>query len=74
VVGIELLAACQGLELHRPLRSSRPLETALRLVRARVAGYSADRYFAPDIEAAKQLVIGGALTALLDPGLLAQLS
>ena len=70
VVGIELLAACQGLELHRPLRSSRALEAALRLVRARVPGYSSDRYFAPDIEAAKQLVVSGALNSLIDPGLL----
>jgi histidine ammonia-lyase len=64
VIAIELLAAAQGLEFHRPMRSSRALEGALRLVRARVAPYTVDRFFAPDIEAAKKLVISGQLRAL----------
>jgi histidine ammonia-lyase len=70
VVAIELLAGAQGLELHRPLRSSRTLEAALRLVRARVPRYTGDRYFAPDIEAARALVHSGELVPLLAPGLL----
>jgi histidine ammonia-lyase len=64
VIAIELLAAAQGLEFHRPMRSSRALESALRMVRARVPRYTADRFFAPDIEAAKQLVTSGKLRAL----------
>lgn len=64
VVGIELLAAAQGLELHRPLRSSRTLEAVLRAVRARVPAYTSDRFFAPDIEAARRLVSDGALPGL----------
>jgi histidine ammonia-lyase len=70
VVGIELLAAGQGLELHRPMRSSGALEAALRLLRRRVPSYGADRYFAPDIESAKQLVMGGALRELVRPSAL----
>jgi histidine ammonia-lyase len=66
VIGIELLAAAQGLEFHRPMRSSRPLERAVRLVRSRVPPYGVDRFFAPDIEAAKKLVISGQMRALLD--------
>ena len=66
VVGIELLAGAQGLELHRPLRSSGTLEAALRCVRARVPAYTEDRFFAPDIEAARQLVISGELQGLLE--------
>ena len=69
VIGIELLAAAQGLEFHRPMRSSRGLERALRLVRSQVPPYSVDRFFAPDIEAAKRLVISGQMRALLDEGL-----
>jgi histidine ammonia-lyase len=65
VVAIELLAAAQGLEFHRPMKSSRRLESALRLVRAQVPPYTADRFFAPDIEAAKKLVVSGKLRALL---------
>jgi histidine ammonia-lyase len=71
VIAIELLAAAQGLEFHRPMRSSRALESALRLVRAQVPRYTADRFFAPDIEAAKQLVIAGKLRALVDDELFA---
>jgi histidine ammonia-lyase len=66
VIGIELLAAAQGLEFHRPMRSSRSLERAVRLVRSQVPPYGVDRFFAPDIEAAKKLVTSGRMRALLD--------
>jgi histidine ammonia-lyase len=69
VIAIELLAAAQGLEFHRPMKSSRPLERAVRLVRAQVAPYTVDRFFAPDIEAARMLVISGQLRALPGDGL-----
>ena len=71
VIAIELLAAAQGLEFHRPMKSSRALERALRLVRAQVAPYTVDRFFAPDIEAARKLVISGQLRALAGDGLFA---
>jgi histidine ammonia-lyase len=61
ILGIEWLAAAQGVDFHRPLASSAPLEAAHTLLRAQVARYDADRLFAPDIEAAKSLVLGGAL-------------
>ena len=63
IVGIELLAAAQGIDYHRPLRSAECIERAHGLLRAQVASYGEDRLFAPDIEAAKQLVITGELTA-----------
>jgi histidine ammonia-lyase len=69
VVASELLAAAQGLECHRPLRSSAPLEEALRRVRAKVPAYTRDRYFAPDIEAARALVTSGTLGDLVDSAL-----
>jgi histidine ammonia-lyase len=59
VVAIELLAAAQGLEFHRPLKSSEPLEQAAAAVRTEVGHYDQDRYFAPDIEKATALVRGG---------------
>jgi histidine ammonia-lyase len=61
VVAIELLAATQGLEFHRPLKSSPPLETVARQVRDRVRPYERDRYFAPDIAAITAYVRSGAL-------------
>ncbi|MGH8290390.1 MAG: histidine ammonia-lyase [Steroidobacteraceae bacterium] len=65
IVAIELLAAAQGIEFHRPLRSSRPLEGALRIVRRVVPRYDRDRFFAPDIDAAANLVRSGALGEFL---------
>lgn len=63
IVGIELLAAAQGIEFHRPLKSSGHLEHVHAQLRARVAPYDADRFFAPDIEAARQMVVKGELSA-----------
>lgn len=66
VVAIELLAAAQGIEFHRPLTSSRPLERALASLRRGVPRYDRDRFFAPDIAAAADLVSSGELAALAD--------
>ena len=63
IVGIELLAAGQGIEFHRPLTSSHHLEHVHAQLRARVAPYDEDRFFAPDIEAARRMVVEGELSA-----------
>ena len=65
VVGIELLAAAQGIDFHRPSRSSTGLEEVHARVRDRVARYDADRYFSPDIEAAKALVLAARFAPLV---------
>jgi len=64
IVAIELLAAAQGIDFHRPLASSPLLEKAHAQIREAVAFYDRDRYFAPDINAAVALVRGKALLAL----------
>ena len=63
IVGIELLAAGQGIEFHRPLASLEYLEHVHAQLRRRVAPFDADRFFAPDIEAARQMVVHGELSA-----------
>jgi histidine ammonia-lyase len=65
VVGIELLAAAQGIEFHRPARSSPSLEQVHASIRSDVPGYAADRYFAPDIQAAQQWVKTGRFSPLV---------
>ncbi len=65
VVAIELLAATQGLDFRRPLKSSKPLEQAAHDIRSLVGPYERDRYFAPDIAAITQYVRGGALHKLV---------
>jgi histidine ammonia-lyase len=61
IVAIELLAAAQGIEFLRPLRSAAPLEEVLRLVRAVSPAMMQDRSLARDIEAVYHLVAAGEL-------------
>ncbi|HUH90745.1 MAG TPA: histidine ammonia-lyase [Lysobacter sp.] len=65
IVAIELLAACQGIDFLRPLRSSNRLEQAFDLVRSVVPRYDEDRYFAPEIAAADTLIASGRLAELV---------
>ena len=59
VIAIELLAACQALDMRRPLTSTEPIEAVHNLVRSVVPHYDSDRFMAPDIEAAVELVRSG---------------
>ena len=59
VLAIELLAAAQGIEFRRPLRSSEPIEEAHSILRSRVAFWDRDRFAAPDIAAARDVLTGG---------------
>ena len=59
IVAIELLAAAQGIEFLRPLRSAPGLENVMRLVRSVSPPMMADRSLARDIEAVHHLVAAG---------------
>ncbi|WP_366656894.1 histidine ammonia-lyase [Fodinicurvata sp. EGI_FJ10296] len=63
IVGIELLAAAQGIDFHRPMKSSVLLEQHHGRIRASVPRLEEDRTMAPDIEAAQQLVERGAFSS-----------
>ena len=65
ILGIELLAAAEGIEFQRPLKSSTALETAHRRIREIAPRFDHDRFFAPSIAAARDLVSGRAFEALL---------
>ena len=67
ILGIELLAAAQGIEFLRPLTSSPVLEAVHALLRNDVPAHHVDRYLAPDIAHATQLVQSGAVAKLLKP-------
>ena len=67
ILGIELLAAAQGIEFLRPLKSSPVLEEVHALLRKDVPAHNVDRYLAPDIAHATQLVRDGAVAKLLKP-------
>jgi histidine ammonia-lyase len=66
ILAIELLAAAQAIEFHRPLRSSGALEAAHGTVRSVAAAWDADRFMAPDIAAVAGLIDGGRFAALAD--------
>ncbi|MDP3824653.1 MAG: histidine ammonia-lyase [Burkholderiales bacterium] len=59
IVAIELLAAAQGIEFLRPLRSAPGLEGVLRLVRSVSPAMMQDRSLARDMEAMHHLVAAG---------------
>jgi histidine ammonia-lyase len=62
ILGIEALAAAQGVEFRAPLVTSPALAGVLERLRARVPSLHEDRYMAPDLAAAAGLVRDGVLT------------
>ena len=70
IVAIELLAAAQGCDFHRPLASSPPLERVRERLRAEVPFLDEDRSFAADIAKAEALVRSGAVIDAAGPELL----
>lgn len=64
IIAIELLAACQGIDFRRPLKTSATLEKIHALIRQHVTFYEKDRFFAPDIAALKKLIQSEALSDL----------
>ncbi|WP_336844593.1 histidine ammonia-lyase [Providencia rettgeri] len=68
ILAIEWLSACQGMDFREGLKSSETLEKARKTLRDQVAYYDKDRYFAPDIEAAINLINQYKLSALFKAG------
>jgi len=69
ILGIELLAAAQGIEFHAPMRTSDPLISVLAEIRARAPRLERDRLMAPDLAAAKDLVVSGAFNSAVSDAL-----
>ncbi|WP_106639798.1 histidine ammonia-lyase [Allosphingosinicella vermicomposti] len=59
VIGVELLAAAQGVDFHAPGTSSPVLEGAKATIRAAVPFYEHDRYFATDLVWSQEAVLAG---------------
>jgi histidine ammonia-lyase len=64
-LAIELLCACQGIDLLAPLQTGALAKKAYDVVRAKSPQVVADRPLAPDIEAVSALVENAAFSALL---------
>lgn len=65
-IGVELLAAAQGLDFHAPLATAAPLERVRTAIRRAVPAYERDRYFADDLAWAQDAVLAGALLPFTD--------
>jgi histidine ammonia-lyase len=70
ILAIEWLAASQGLDFRAPLETSDKLNSVKALLRTKVSFYDKDRYFSPDIENAKQLIVDRCLLDVVDIELL----
>ena len=64
ILGVELLCAAQGIEFRAPLATSAPLQACLGRLRAEVPALTLDRYLAPDIAKAAQLIASGEVASL----------
>ncbi len=69
ILGIEYLAAVQGLDFLAPLVSSPPMARAAGVLREHVAFFAQDRLFTPDMEAANALIAAGALNTAVGDAL-----
>jgi histidine ammonia-lyase len=56
ILSVELICSAQGIEFRRPLQTSVPLQSVLERLRQDVATLENDRYMAPDLESAQELV------------------
>jgi len=59
ILGIELLAAAQGMDFRAPHKSTNKIEAAKKIIREEVSFYEQDRYFTDDIEKAMIVVRSG---------------
>jgi histidine ammonia-lyase len=59
ILGIELMCGAQGIEFRAPLKTSAPLANVIARLRQDVATLGEDRYLAPDLEGAANLVASG---------------
>src|SRR5260370_16125581 len=61
ILGIELLTGAQGVELRAPLETSIPLRQLVARLRDQVPALRQDRFMAPDLALAAQLIREGAV-------------
>ncbi len=66
IVTIELMCATQGLEFHRPMRSSKTIEAGVKMVRELIPRLKDDRYCREDFERLLNAVKEGRFSALVD--------
>jgi histidine ammonia-lyase len=66
ILAVEVVCAARGLDLRAPLRPAPGTGAALEAVRSRVPGFGPDRFVAPELAAAEELVRSGDLVAAVE--------
>lgn len=62
ILGIELLCGCQGIEFRQPLATSVSLQNVINRVRQSASALGDDRFLAPDLKIAAELIATGEVT------------
>ena len=73
ILGVELLCAAEGVEHRAPLKTSAPLQSVIATLRENVAPLTEDRYMAPDLEVAANLVRSRQIVAKVSADLMIKL-
>ncbi|WP_209424551.1 histidine ammonia-lyase [Pararhodobacter sp. SW119] len=66
ILGVEALCAAQGIDFRAPLTTAPRLQAAIGALRAKAPALDQDRYLAPEIEAAAELVRNASLVRAAD--------
>jgi histidine ammonia-lyase len=67
ILAVELLAAAQGIDLRRPLRSNPVIEATHAAIRRVAGAWDKDRYFQPDLEAVSGLIMAESFGEWVEP-------
>ncbi|HHS12519.1 MAG TPA: histidine ammonia-lyase [bacterium] len=67
ILGVEILAACQAVDCRKPSKPSPLMQKVHEAVRRRINRLGKDRFMAPDMETAADLVRSGTLVDSLKP-------
>jgi histidine ammonia-lyase len=67
------MVGAQGADLRAPLKTSPALQRVHKTIRSRIAFLNEDRYMAPDLAVAGDLVMDGTLARSVAAGLLPEL-
>jgi histidine ammonia-lyase len=73
ILGVEAMVGAQGADLRAPLKTSPALQRVHKTIRSRIAFLNEDRYMAPDLAVAGDLVMDGTLARSVAAGLLPEL-
>jgi histidine ammonia-lyase len=66
ILGVEMICAAQGIEFRAPLATSKTLQGVMAVVRKSIPKLGNDRYMAPDLAVATDLIANGTILAGLE--------